>query len=239
MDNLPRHIAIIMDGNGRWAKQRKLPRFAGHKKGVDTVRDITRACSDLGVETLTLFAFSSENWNRPKEEVSHLMQLFLWAAKREVKKLHSENVRLSVIGELSTVDDKLCQVIEGAAELTKNNTGLRLVIALNYGGQWDILQATRRLAERVKAGELEAKEIDEEVFESVLSTFDLPKLDLLVRTSGECRISNFLIWQLAYSELYFTDVYWPDFTKQELEKAIQYFSERERRFGKISEQVGK
>lgn len=237
LEVLPRHIAIVMDGNGRWAKQRGLPRFAGHKKGVDTVQEITRACSDLGIEALTVFAFSSENWNRPQDEVSRLMDLFLWVAKRETKKLHKEGVRLSVIGDRGPINSKLKQVIADAEALTKNNTGLKLVVALNYGGQWDILQATKSVCQKVKLGEIEPENIDNALFESVLSTSDLPPLDLFIRTSGEVRISNFLIWQLAYAELYFTDVFWPDFTKEELYKALQHFAGRERRYGKTGEQV--
>lgn len=234
---LPRHIAIIMDGNGRWAEKRFLPRVAGHKAGVDSVRAAVTTCGEQGVEALTLFAFSSENWLRPQEEVSLLMELFLTALEKEVKKLHKNNVRLSIVGELSRFNDKLRQRIREAEALTAGNTGLRLNIAANYGGQWDIVQATQKLAVRVAAGELEPAAITPALLEAELCLRDMPSPDLFIRTGGEHRISNFLLWQLAYTELYFSEVLWPDFNAEQLKKAIADFGRRERRFGKTGAQV--
>ena len=234
---IPKHIAIIMDGNGRWAEKRFLPRVAGHKSGVESVRAAVTTCGELGVEALTLFAFSSENWSRPQEEVSLLMELFLTALEREVKKLHKHNVRLAVIGDLSRFSDKLQTRIRDAENLTADNTGLKLNIAANYGGQWDITQAVRKLAARVAAGELGADAITPELIEAELCLAELPRPDLFIRTGGEHRISNFLLWQLSYTELYFTDVLWPDFDAEALKKAIADFGRRERRFGKTGAQV--
>lgn len=235
--SLPRHIAIIMDGNGRWAKKRFLPRVAGHKAGVDSVRKAVKLCVEHQIEVLSLFAFSSENWRRPIEEVDYLMGLFLSALEREAKKLHEQNIQLRIIGDRSRFDAVLQKQMENAEQLTKNNTGLKLVIAANYGGQWDIAFSMQKIAEAIQKGNLQAHEVTPELIQSNLATADLPNPDLLIRTSGEQRISNFMLWQLAYAELYFTDVLWPDFDEKEMEKALAYFGERERRFGVTSEQL--
>lgn len=234
---LPRHIAIIMDGNGRWAKKRFLPRHAGHRAGVDSVRRTVSRCGELGVEVLTLFAFSSENWQRPEQEVSLLMQLFMTALKRETKALHRNKVRLQVIGERSAFAPELQAILQESEQLTQHNEGLRLVIAANYGGHWDIAQSVQKLAEQVAQGQLKSSEIDCQQIASHLSLAGLPDPDLFIRTGGEQRISNFLLWQLAYSELFFTDVLWPDFNEAELERAIAWFASRQRRFGRTGDQV--
>lgn len=233
----PRHIAIIMDGNGRWAEQRSKPRHAGHKAGVKSVRSSVEQCVYQGVEVLTLFAFSSENWKRPKKEVSLLMDLFMIALQREVRRLKKNNVRLRIIGELSAFSDRLRQRISKAEAETAGGDGLVLQIAANYGGRWDITQASRRLARRIKAGEIQPDEITEESLSGALSCAGLPDPELFIRTGGEQRISNFLLWQAAYSELYFTDTLWPDFDAAALQRAIAWYTGRLRRFGKTSEQV--
>lgn len=233
----PRHIAIIMDGNGRWAKKRHLPRIAGHRAGVEAVKRVVETCAQRGVEALTLFAFSSENWRRPPQEVSLLMELFMLALDRQTRSLHRNNVRLRVIGDRAAFGEKLCKKIAEAEALTANNTGLKLLIAANYGGRWDVVQATRQLAERVRAGTLEPQAIDEATLASCLSLSDVPEPDLFIRTGGEQRISNFLLWHLAYTELLFTDIPWPDFDEAALDAAIKSFVSRERRFGRTSEQV--
>lgn len=230
---LPRHIAIIMDGNGRWAKQRHLPRMAGHKAGIESVRRIVEHCIKKKIEVLTLFAFSSENWQRPAKEVSFLMNLFVAVLENEVHKLHEQNIHLRIIGERQRFDKKLQQLMQRAEELTVNNSGLKLVIAANYGGQWDICQALQQLMQEQEKD----MTITPERVKAKLSLADMPDPDLLIRTSGEQRISNFMLWQLAYSELYFTNVLWPDFNADELDKAITFFSQRERRFGCTSEQL--
>lgn len=235
--NVPRHVAIIMDGNGRWARKRHLPRFAGHKAGVEAVRDVVRACGENGIQVLTLFAFSSENWRRPQKEVGLLMDLFLTALEHEVKKLHKNKVQLRIIGNTSAFPDKIRKRIHEAESLTTGNNQLVLNIAANYGGKWDITQAVRKLANKVQQGELTPEQIDDEQIACHLSMQDLPEPDLFIRTGGEQRISNFLIWQLAYTELYFTDILWPDFDRVELEKALDSFSRRQRRFGRTGEQV--
>ena len=235
--NIPRHIAIVMDGNGRWARAKRRPRFMGHKKGVDAVREIVKACGDLKVECLTLFAFSSENWKRPEEEITNLMGLFMLALDREAKSMARNNVKLQIIGDLSFFSDKLQTKIKQVEELTAHCDGLRLIVAANYGGRWDITEATKALAKKVAAGEVDAELLNEDDISSHLTTAGLPDPDLFIRTGGEVRISNFLIWQMAYAELYFTDVLWPDFTKDELHKAIANYSSRQRRFGKTSEQI--
>ncbi|HEC84086.1 MAG TPA: di-trans,poly-cis-decaprenylcistransferase [Thioploca sp.] len=234
---LPRHIAIVMDGNGRWAKQRHLPRHAGHKAGFDTVRRIVKYCAKQGIEVLTLFAFSSENWQRPKQEVSLLMELFMTALQREVNDLHKNQVRLRFIGDRKAFSQKLQQLIDAAERLTEQNSGLTLVIAANYGGRWDIVEAAKRLAVRIEQGTLQSQAINESLFGQQICLADLPPLDLFIRTSGEKRISNFLLWQIAYAELYFTNVLWPDFNKEDFYEAILNYQSRERRFGKISEQI--
>ncbi|MDR2195176.1 MAG: isoprenyl transferase [Gallionellaceae bacterium] len=232
--NVPRHIAIIMDGNGRWAKKRFLPRVAGHQRGVETVREVVRACHEMGVEYLTLFAFSSENWRRPADEVSFLMQLFLKMLEREVSKLHNNNIRLKIIGDRSRFDDTLNRYIEDAEALTANNTNLTLTVAANYGGRWDIMQAMRAM---VRDRPELAGAFEEADLAPYLSMSYAPEPDLFIRTGGEQRISNFLLWQLAYAELYFTDTLWPAFDADALRAAIASYQARERRFGRTSEQV--
>jgi undecaprenyl diphosphate synthase len=236
-EKLPRHVAIIMDGNGRWAEHRSLPRFAGHRAGVETVRRIVQMSGELGIQALTLFAFSSENWRRPKKEVGLLMDLFLRALEREVKKLHETGVRLRIVGDISAFPKKLQQRIYDSMDRTRENQGLTLNIAANYGGKWDIVQAVRKLAEQVAAGTLKSSDIDESLIASHLTLSDLPEPDLFIRTGGEQRISNFLIWQLAYSELYFTHCLWPDFEREEYAKALQSFASRQRRFGHTGAQI--
>jgi undecaprenyl diphosphate synthase len=233
---VPGHIAVIMDGNGRWAKKRLLPRVAGHKVGVETVRNMVKQCVNLGVDYLTLFAFSSENWRRPEEEVTFLMGLFMEALKKEVAKLHKNNVRLIIIGNRAQFGAALCAEIEAAEHLTQNNTGLTLTIAANYGGRWDILQAVNAMQQ---ANPSQSGSFAEEDLTPYLAMHYAPEPDLFIRTGGEKRISNFLLWQLAYSELYFTDVLWPDFDDQAFQQAIQSYQQRERRFGRTSEQLTK
>ena len=218
--SLPRHVAIIMDGNGRWAQARRRPRAFGHKKGVDSVRSAVQFCSKLGVESLTLFAFSSENWRRPEDEVSTLMELFIYVLSKEVKKLHKNNVKLTIIGDLSRFPANLQQRVVEAQTLTQSNTGLNLNIAANYGGRWDITQAAQQLAEQVSQGELQPSDITEEALSANMTMADQANLDLLIRTGGDYRISNFLLWQAAYAELYFTDTLWPDFDEQAFSEAI-------------------
>lgn len=232
---LPKHVAIIMDGNGRWARARMLPRSAGHKAGTDAVDAVTRACAQQGISLLTLFAFSSENWSRPRSEVTQLMDLFLRALQNRVQELHRNNICLRVIGERSPFSEKLRDQIAAAEQLTHNNTGLILNIAANYGGRWDIVQAARRLAHKVERGELRADAIDDAQLASQLSLAGMPEPDLFIRTGGEQRISNFLLWQLAYAELYFTDVLWPDFKALEFAQALAAYALRQRRFGQVSE----
>jgi undecaprenyl diphosphate synthase len=236
---VPLHVAVIMDGNGRWARKRALPRIAGHRRGMETVRMLVRACGEAGVSYLTLFAFSSENWRRPAREVQLLMELFSHALETEVRKLNENNVRLRVVGDLDRFSVRIRESIKRAENLTRDNTALNLTIAANYGGRWDITQACRRLAEEVAAGQLSAEQIDAERLDAHLSTHFLPEPDLFIRTGGEQRISNFLLWQLAYTELYFTPVLWPDFDREEFQRALESFSARERRFGQTGEQVGK
>jgi len=231
---VPRHIAIIMDGNGRWAKQRMLPRAAGHKRGVEIVREVVKACVARGVEYLTLFAFSSENWRRPEEEVSMLKQLFIMALEREAEKLHRNGVRLRVVGDLAPFGKKVIELVERAEHLTQSNTSMTLTIAANYGGRWDLLQAMQRLLESNPA---QRSGFTEEQFASHLAMAYAPEPDLFIRTGGEQRISNFLLWQLAYSEFYFTDTLWPDFDAAALDLAIGSYQRRERRFGRTSEQL--
>jgi undecaprenyl diphosphate synthase len=231
---IPNHIAVIMDGNGRWARKRFLPRVAGHKRGVDVVRDVVKQCAMMNVKFLTLFAFSSENWRRPDEEVSFLMGLFMDALKREVVKLHDNNIRLILIGDRSRFSAELIAQIEASEQLTAPNTGLVLTIAANYGGRWDVLQATNRM---VSAVPQKAGQFDEEDLSPYLSMHYATEPDLFIRTGGEKRISNFLLWQLAYTELYFTDTLWPDFNSKAFSAAIQSYQKRERRFGRTSEQL--
>ncbi|MCY1283977.1 Ditrans,polycis-undecaprenyl-diphosphate synthase [compost metagenome] len=235
--NVPRHVAIIMDGNNRWAKKRLLPGVAGHKAGVDAVRAVIEACAESGVEVLTLFAFSSENWQRPAEEVGALMELFLTALRREVRRLHVNGIRLRIIGDRSRFHPELQAAMAKAEATTAGNSRFILQVAANYGGQWDIVQAARHLAQEVGAGRLRAEDISPELLQAQLVTADLPLPDLCIRTGGEHRISNFLLWQLAYSELYFSDLLWPDFKHEAMRKALASYATRQRRFGKTSEQV--
>ena len=234
---LPRHIAVIMDGNGRWAKERILPRVAGHKEGINSVREITRICGEFDVKHLTLYTFSTENWGRPKSEVSALMTLLLKTISIEVKELHKKNVRFTTIGDLSMLPESTQKRILDGIEMTKSNSGLNLCLALNYGSRQEMVSAVQSIAERVKIGELDSTEINETIFSQALSTANMSDPDLLIRTSGECRLSNFLLWQIAYAELFFTDILWPDFRKEDFFNAIVDYQNRERRFGKTSEQL--
>lgn len=231
---IPQHIAVIMDGNGRWARKRFLPRVAGHKRGVETVRDLVKECAKLNVKFLTLFAFSSENWRRPDDEVSFLMALFMDALKREVTKLHENNIRLILIGDRSRFNADLVAQIEASEKLTANNTGLTLTIAANYGGRWDILQATNRM---IAANPGKKEPFTEDDLTPYLSMYYAAEPDLFIRTGGEKRVSNFLLWQLAYTELYFTDTLWPDFNAKAFQAAVSSYQQRERRFGRTSEQL--
>lgn len=235
--SMPKHIAIIMDGNGRWATSRHMPRTAGHIRGVQAVRRVVQYCGKQGVDYLTLFAFSSENWRRPQEEVSLLMRLFVRSLQKEVSKLHKNNIRLRVVGDLTAFEPHLQELIKQAEELTANNTSLTLTIAANYGGRWDILQAIQKLAAAKPDVWREHAPISEEDLAPYLSMAWAPEPDLFIRTGGESRISNFLIWQLAYTELYFTDKYWPEFTDTDLDLAISWYAQRERRFGRTSAQL--
>jgi len=233
----PRHVAVIMDGNGRWASRRAMPRHVGHKAGVKSVRAVVEGCARRGVEALTLFAFSSENWGRPAEEVTRLMELFVEAMDREVDALHRNGIRVRFIGDLTTLKPQLLERIAACESLTAGNPNLTLFIALSYGGRWDIAQAARRLAERVAAGTLEPAAVDEAALGGELALAGAPDPDLFIRTGGEQRLSNFLLWNLAYTELYFCDTLWPDFDEAELERALRYFASRQRRFGLTGEQV--
>jgi undecaprenyl diphosphate synthase len=235
--NNPRHIAIIMDGNGRWAQKRFMPRAVGHQAGVKAVRKIVEYCSKHQVEVLTLFAFSSENWRRPEAEVSLLMGLFITTLQSEINKLHRNNIRLRFIGDRTAFSDKLQQKMAEGEAKTQDNTALTLVVAANYGGHWDMCQAFQKVLEKMAAGELINQKISEELINQHLSTADLPDPDLFIRTGGEQRVSNFMLWQLAYTELYFTATLWPDFDQNSLEDAIKSFKSRQRRFGHTGEQV--
>ena len=234
---VPRHVAIIMDGNGRWARGRQLPRIAGHRAGVENVRDLVRFCAESGIEALTLFAFSSENWRRPPTEVRLLFDLFLVVLEQEVDRLHENGVRLRVIGDRTPFSAKLKRAIGAAEEKTRSNTQLNLVVAANYGGRWDITQATRTLAARVASGDLAVADITDEAIAAQLALADLPEPDLFIRSGGEQRISNYLLWQLAYTELYFTDCLWPDFGLDEFAAALDSYAARQRRFGMTGDQV--
>ena len=232
--SIPKHIAIIMDGNGRWAQNRYLPRIAGHKQGVETVRGVIKSCIERNIPYLTLFAFSSENWRRPTDEVTSLMQLFLGALEQEITKLHENGICFKVIGDLSKFESKIIEFIQIGEQLTAENTRLTFTIAANYGGRWDIMQAMRKMI--VQSTNLPLN-FEEENLAQYLSMSYAPEPDLFIRTGGECRVSNFLLWQLAYTELYFTNTLWPDFDEHELELAIQSYQQRERRFGRTSEQI--
>ncbi|MCQ9616287.1 polyprenyl diphosphate synthase [Paenalcaligenes niemegkensis] len=235
--DIPRHLAIIMDGNGRWATRRMLPRTAGHMRGVQAVRRVVEACGRQGVEYLTLFAFSSENWRRPQEEVSLLMRLFVQTLEKEVGKLSDQGVRLRVVGDLRAFEPRLRDLIRAAEDRTQHNSALQLTIAANYGGRWDILQATRQLLLSRPELLTQPELLDENALSPYLSMAYAPEPDLFIRTGGEQRISNFLIWQLAYTELYFTESYWPDFGAKDLQAAFQWYANRERRFGRTSAQI--
>ncbi len=231
MSSLPRHVAIIMDGNGRWAQARGLPRHAGHKAGIRPVRMAVETCGELGIEALTLFAFSSENWRRPTEEVGMLMELFMQSLEREVEEIHDKGVKLRFIGDRRALSARLQTKLSDVEQLTGGNTGLTLVIAVAYGGRWDLVQAARALARRCQSGALAVDAIDEGALQAELALGALPDPDLFVRTGDERRISNFLLWNLAYTELYFCDVLWPDFTRSDFDRALDSFAQRQRRFG--------
>ena len=234
---LPKHLAIIMDGNGRWAKQQGKPRIFGHEKGAKTVREIIQEVSEIGIPYLTLYAFSTENWKRPKLEVEALMHLLSRYLKKEVAIMQENNIRLNAIGDLESLPSKVRKELYKAIEQTQNNTSTTVSLALAYGGQQELLQMTQQLAQRVQQGLLTPQQITPELIQQTLYTQNIPPVDLLIRTSGECRISNFLLWQIAYAELYFTDILWPDFSPEELRKALANYQNRERRFGKTSEQL--
>jgi undecaprenyl diphosphate synthase len=234
---VPQHVAVIMDGNGRWAKARGLPRIAGHRKGVERVRDLVAVCGEKGVAYLTLFAFSSENWRRPEQEVRLLMELFMTALEREVKKLHRNDIHFRVIGDIDGLGASLAAAVHEAEALTRDNTRLHLTIAANYGGRWDIARATQEVARRAARGEIDPESITPDSLEPFLSLHGVPEPDLFIRTGGEQRISNFLLWQLAYTELYFTPTLWPEFDRNEFEAALVSFAGRQRRFGHTGEQI--
>lgn len=237
LKRLPRHVAIIMDGNGRWAKQRGKPRTFGHRSGVTSVRETAEAAAELGVEYLTLYAFSTENWNRPKFETDALMTLLLQTINKETKTLNKNNIRLQAIGDLDSLPEKTHKQLQKAIENTSANTRMTLVLALSYSARWEIVNAVRNIGRKIENGSLEAEKIDQATFTGHLVTANMPDPELLIRTSGEFRISNFLLWQIAYAELYFTDKLWPDFRKDDLYHALIDYQARERRFGKISEQI--
>lgn len=234
---MPRHVAIIMDGNGRWAKKRLLPRVAGHQQGLESVRAIITTCVKKEIPCLTLFTFSSENWRRSENEISFIFGIFLRSLRNETKALHENNIRLKIIGDRSAFSDELKSAISDAEKTTEQNTGLKLNIAFNYGGRWDIVEASRKVAEQVASGTLKPEEISADIVNQHLSLADYPEPDLLIRTSGEYRISNFLLWQLAYTELYFTDTYFPDFREAQFEEALSSYAKRQRRFGSSGEQL--
>jgi undecaprenyl diphosphate synthase len=236
---LPRHIAIIMDGNGRWAREQGQDRLYGHYHGVESVRNIVEGCAELGIEYLTLYAFSTENWDRPEYEVVGLMELLVNTIRNEVESLHKNNIKLHVIGDMTMLPEYARKELDEALEFTKNNTGLNLIMALSYSGRWELLNTVKNIAHEVKIGRLNVEEIDHEVMQRFLCTSNFPDPELMIRTSGEFRISNFLLYQLAYAELYFTNVRWPDFRKENLYEAILDYQNRERRFGKTSEQLEK
>lgn len=234
---VPRHIAIIMDGNGRWAKRRGLPRVAGHKRGVETVREIVETCAQIGVKYLTIYTFSTENWKRPKTEVSTLMRLIVKSLQTETNDLHANNIRLKTIGNTKVLPDEVCNELNQAIEKTKNNDKLTLNLALSYSGRWELTEAIKSISEQYKNGNVELDDINEELISNHLSTSGMPDPDLLIRSGGEFRISNFLLWQIAYAEIYVTKVLWPEFRYTKLIEAIKDYQKRERRFGLVSEQI--
>ena len=235
--NIPNHIAIIMDGNGRWARDRSLPRIAGHREGINSVREITRVCGEIGVKHLTLYTFSTENWKRPPSEVSALMALLLKTINIEIKELHKNNVRFTIIGELDSLPNSTVRGLKNGVELTSNNTGLNLCLALNYGSRKEILDAVKSISIQIQNGQLTLDQIDENLISNELYTKNIPDPDLMIRTSGEYRLSNFLLWQSAYTEIYMTDAYWPNFRENQLIESINDYQNRERRFGKVSDQI--
>ena len=237
LDKLPNHIAIIMDGNGRWALQHGLDRVGGHHKGVDSVRDIAEAAADLGIRYLTLYTFSTENWSRPKDEVDALMSLFVETIVKELDTLNKNNIRLSAIGDIKSLPEENYKMLTETMEKTSGNSRMTLTLAMCYSSRWEMIDAIKKLASDIESSKLKSKDITEPLFESYLATNDIPDPELLIRTSGELRVSNYLLWQIAYSELYFTNVLWPDFRKEELYKAIVDYQNRERRFGLTSEQL--
>ena len=237
ISNLPQHIAVIMDGNGRWAKERGAERVFGHKSAIQAVRDAAEGCAELGIGYLTLYAFSTENWGRPQAEVNALMQLLVSAIKDEMDTLMKNNIRLSSIGNISGLPPKCYRELKNAMAITSDNNGLTLTLALNYSGRWEITEAVKSLAREVKAGLIDVEDIAQETIRKYLNTYDMPDPELLIRTSGEMRVSNFLLWQIAYTELYVTKVLWPDFRKEHLYEAILSYQQRERRFGRISEKA--
>ncbi len=234
VERLPRHVAVIMDGNGRWAKRRGMPRIMGHRRGVDTLKDLLRCCRDWGIEALTAYAFSTENWGRPTEEVEFLMLLFERVLRRELKEMMEEDIRIRFVGNLSVLPPSLQTEINKSVEATQNNQGIQFTIATNYGGRQEIVNACKLIAEKIQSGQLQPNDIDESLFERHLYTAGLCDPDLLIRTSGEMRVSNFLLWQVAYSEIYVTETFWPDFDRTEFHRALSSYQQRERRFGKVS-----
>jgi undecaprenyl diphosphate synthase len=234
VDRLPRHVAVIMDGNGRWAKRRGMPRIMGHRRGVDTLKDLLRCCRDWGVEALTAYAFSTENWGRPAEEVEFLMLLFERVLRRELKEMMEEDIRIRFVGNLSVLPASLQTEITKSVEATRHNQGIQFTIATNYGGRQEIVNACKTIAEKIKSGQLQPEDIDESLFERHLYTAGLCDPDLLIRTSGEMRVSNFLLWQVAYSEIYVTETFWPDFDRTEFHRALSAYQQRDRRFGKVT-----
>jgi undecaprenyl diphosphate synthase len=236
---IPKHIAIIMDGNGRWAKKRGLPRVAGHKRGVDTVEEIVEACAEIGVKYLTLYTFSTENWKRPKDEVSTLMRLLLNSLRDKVNELNNNNIRLTTIGDTDSLPTEVQKQLNSSIEQTKKNNKMVLNLALSYSGRWELLEAIKKIAKDSSKGQLKIDDIDENLISKQLTTKNMPDPELVIRTSGEFRVSNFLLWQIAYSEFIITETFWPDFSRNDLYKAIQEFQKRERRFGKVSEQIKK
>ncbi len=236
---IPKHIAIIMDGNGRWAKKRSLPRVAGHKRGVDTVEEIVEACAEIGVKYLTLYTFSTENWKRPKDEVSTLMRLLLNSLRDKVNELNKNNIRLTTIGDTDSLPTEVQKQLNSSIEQTKKNNKMVLNLALSYSGRWELLEAIKKIAKYTSKGQLKIDDIDENLISKQLTTKNMPDPELVIRTSGEFRVSNFLLWQIAYSEFIITETFWPDFSRNDLYKAIQEFQKRERRFGKVSEQIKK
>lgn len=234
---IPTHIAIIMDGNGRWARKRGLPRTAGHKRGVDTVRDIVEACAQVGVKYLTLYTFSTENWKRPQDEVSVLMRLLLRSLKKRANELNKNDIKLTTIGDIQSLPFEVQKQLNEDIERTKNNKRMTLNLALSYSGRWELVEAVKKIAADIKAGKVDAKDINEKYIQDNLTTAGMPDPDLVIRTSGEFRVSNFLLWQIAYSEFYISDAFWPEFERKHLYEAIKNFQKRERRFGKVSEQL--